>query len=130
MDWKNININENLIKAETDRAVLINCPHNSEYNGFCFWYPSKLVKNGRHSTAVSIGYTDEFTFKLKKYGKGKYNSRDVINEIEINVSEFEEMFGVIDENIVSKKTVNYSETHKPIEKEAIATEVIDELKDE
>ena len=130
MSWKNVNINTNLIKTETSKSVLINCPHSSKYDGFCFWHSAKLVRNGRHSAAVSIGYTDDFTFKLKKYGKGKYNSRDVISEVEISVSEFEEMFGVINENVSAPVVKNPYETHKPQTLEVTEVEALEDLKDE
>lgn len=54
MEWKNINISKNNIDTETARSVLIKMPHNSEYDGYKFWHPSKLVRNGRNSNSVSI----------------------------------------------------------------------------
>lgn len=128
-DWKNININKNQIKADTGKAVLIALPHNSKYDGFSFWHPSKLVRNGRHSAAVSIGYTNDFTFTLKKYGNGKYNGRDVIAEKVISVEEFENAYGVENENITEKNIKNPYETHKPQEVEAIENNAIKELQD-
>lgn len=119
--WRSININKNLIKAETKKAVLISMPHNSKYDGYVFWHTSKLVRQGRHSAAVSISYMEDFTFTLKKYGKGKHNSRDVINEEVIGVKEFEKVFNVINENITSHTVENPFETHKP--QELAATEV-------
>lgn len=97
--WKTLNINKNNIITETDRAVLIACPHASDYDGYSFWHPSKLVRNGRHRAAVSISYTEEFTFRLKKYGKGKYNSREVLDEVQLGYDEIEDVFGVIDDCI-------------------------------
>lgn len=90
--WKNIEINKQNIETDTGKSTLIKMPNKSEYAGYKFWYPSKLVRYGSNSYAMSLGYTDEFTFKLKKYGKGKYNKFDVIDEIEIDVEEFEEAF--------------------------------------
>lgn len=101
--WKNININKQNIKAETEKAVLIAMPHSSDYDGYCFWHPLKLVRQGKHRGAVSIGYTNDFSFRLMKYGKGKYNSRQIISEETISVAEFEEAFGIMDENIVEAK---------------------------
>lgn len=90
--WKNIEINLQNIEAETEKAVLIKMPNNSNYAGYKFWHPSKLVRYGSNSYARSIGYTDQFTFKLKKYGNGKWNKTKVIAEKEISVEEFEEAF--------------------------------------
>lgn len=129
MNWKNININTNMIKANTGRAVLINCPHSSNYDGYSFWHPAKCVKSGRHSAAKSLGYTDDFTFRLIKYGKGKYNSRDIIDEKEIGVEEFEEMFGVVNENIVAPNNDTYLIVNEPTKVDA-DVEVKDELKNE
>lgn len=124
--WKQVNINIQNIKHETGKAVLINCPHNSDYDGYSFWMPSKLIRNGKHSYAVSLSYTDDFKFVLKKYGKGKFNSKDVLDEIEISVKDFEEMFGVMNDNITEK--LNPYETHKPEPIEPTEVEVNDELK--
>lgn len=101
--WKNLQINIQNIAHETDRAILINCPHKSDYDGYQFWHPSKLVRRGSHSYAKSIGYTDDFTFTLRKMGKGKHNFKDVIAEKQIGVAEFERMFGVMSENITEPK---------------------------
>lgn len=128
--WKNININSNQIKAETDRALLIAMPHNSQYDGYVFWHTSKLIRSGKHSASVLLSYNDNFTFNLKKYGKGKYNSHDVIDETTIDVEEFENAFGVINENITKKKFKKTYETHKPQEIEAKEVNALDELKDE
>ena len=88
-EWKNLPINIQNIKAETEKSVLIQVPHNSKYNGYSFWHPRKLVRNGSHSYEKTIGYTDEFTFHLKKYGQGKWNKNEVLSEIEITAEQFE-----------------------------------------
>ncbi|MEF9985429.1 MAG: hypothetical protein RR697_03605 [Malacoplasma sp.] len=95
--WKNIEINIQNIVYNTGKATLINMPRKSNYDGYSFWHSSKLIRNGKNSYSNSLGYTEEFIFKLKKYGKGKYNSRDVIYEIEISVEEFEEAFECMSE---------------------------------
>lgn len=120
--WKTININKQNIRSETGKAVLIACPHNSDYDGYCFWHPSKLVRSGRHSNAVSISYTEDFTFYLKKYGKGKYNSREVLDEIQLGYDELEEVFGVMDANISDPEDKKLYETHKPVAVEAVKIE--------
>lgn len=104
MNWKNININLQNVETETEKAVLIKMPANSEYKGYSFWHPKKLVRKGKHSYAVSLGYTDEFKFSLKKYGKGKWNKSEVIAEKEITVEEFENAFSKTDKNITAGKT--------------------------
>lgn len=128
--WKNIQINKQNVKADTGKAVLIAMPHNSKYDGYSFWHPAKLVRNGNHSYALSIGYTNEFKFKLVKYGKGKSNSKDIIDEKEITVKEFEEALGIMNENIVAPNHKNNYETHKPKELEVKKVETLEELKDE
>lgn len=117
--WRKININSQNIKARTGKAVLIAMPHNSEFDGFCFWHPSKLVRDGEHSSAVSISYTEDFVFRLKKYGKGKYNSCEVIDEVPLAYDEIEEIFGTMNENIVAPTHKSSYETHKPKEVAAI-----------
>lgn len=128
--WKNINININQIKVETERAMLINCPHNSGYDGYSFWHPSKLIAIGKHSASAIIIYNEDFKFKLIKYGKGKWNSKNIIDEIEISVEEFEKMFEVTTKNIIPKIFKNEYETHKPTEVEPVENNLKDDLKDD
>lgn len=130
MDWKNININKNQIKLDIGKAILINCPGNSEYDGYSFWHPVKLVREGRHSASLSIGYNNEFKFTLKKYGKGKYNQNNVIDEKIISVEEFEAMFEVENENIKAPIFKDEYETHKPEFKKEVENNLINELIDE
>lgn len=132
MEWKNLNINKQNIDVETSRSVLIKMPHNSDFDGYKFWHPSKLVRKGRNSNSVSIGYNDQFTFRLKKYGHGKYNQREILDEIEINAEEFEDAFSKIDENITSKKFefLKEWETYKPPRIEPVESKVEGELLDD
>lgn len=113
--WKQININRQNIKTECEKAVLIQMPHNSDYDGYCFWHPSKLVRDGRNKNAISIGYTEEFEFKLIKYGKGKYNQKTILDEKKIDVEEFEASFGTMNDNIVvpKKDAESYLKVEEP-----------------
>ena len=118
--WKNIEINLQNIEKDTGKATLIKMPNNSDYAGYKFWHPSKLVRYGSNSYARSIGYTDSFTFKLFKNGKGKYNKFDVIDEVEIDAEEFEEAFGCMKDCTRAKEDNSYLIVKEPdkFEKEA------------
>lgn len=100
--WKNLNIPKNNIVTETPAAVLFKCPKNSDYKNFVFWHPNKLIRPGRNSGAVAVGYTDDFIFTLKKYGQGKYNYNKIIAEKTITAAEFEKLFLTIDKNIIAR----------------------------
>lgn len=129
--WKNISFNAQNIETETAKAVLIKMPNSSNYKGYCFWHPSKLVRtllvgNGYFK---SFGYTDEFEFNLKKYDKnGK-----VIDEITIGSDEIEEAFGTvndtIDGNIEASKKIDkvHISVKKPAKIENIEVEVDEDL---
>ena len=125
-NWKNININDNLVEHETARAVLIRFPKSSEFKGYTFWHPLKCIHEGRHSASFSLGYTDEWDFTIKKTGKKSFK---VLDERSITVEEFEEAFGVVNENIQAPIKKNIYETHKPEEKEAEEVETLKELVD-
>ena len=89
-DWKNININKNLIIHDTGKSTLIAMPHKSDYAGWEFWFPSKLVREAfNRKDAMNIGYNDDFIFHLKKYDTEK----------DIDVKEFERAFCVVAGNI-------------------------------
>ncbi|MDY2887339.1 MAG: hypothetical protein SOT25_00985 [Malacoplasma sp.] len=127
--WKNIEINLQNIEGGTEKATLIKMPNKSKYAGYKFWHSSKLIRSGSNNYARSIGYTDEFTFKLKKYGNGKWNKNEVIDEKEINVEEFEEAFKCMEYCTQAKNNDSYLivEEPKKIEKEI---EIKEELKND
>lgn len=127
--WKNIEINIQNIETDTGKATLIKMPNKSRYAGYKFWHPSKLIGYGSNSYARSIGYTDEFKFKLFKFGNGKYNKFDVIDEKEISVEEFEEAFECMSNCTRAKSDETYLIVKEPekIEKEI---EIEEELKNE
>ena len=127
--WKNAQINIQNIETDTGKATLIKMPNKGNYAGYKFWHPSKLVREGNNSYSASIGYTDDFTFKLKKYGNGRYNKYDVISETEIGAEEFEEEFGCMESCTRQKSSETYLNVEEPekIEKEV---EIREELKNE
>ena len=127
--WKNIEINLQNIETDTGKATLIKMPNKSKYAGYKFWHPSKLVRYGSNSYARSIGYTDEFKFKLFKFGNGKYNKFDVIDKIEIDAEEFEEAFDCMSDCTRAKSDETYLIVKEPekVEKEI---EIEEELKNE
>lgn len=127
MNWKTIQINVQNVETETGKATLIKMPNKSNYAGYKFWHPSKLIRNGRNSYALSVSYNDTFKFKLFKNGKGKYNKFDVIDDLEISVEEFEEAFGCMEDCTRSKSNETYLIVEEPdkIEKEI---KIVEELK--
>ncbi|MDY3778472.1 MAG: hypothetical protein SOZ53_06425 [Candidatus Onthovivens sp.] len=127
--WKNIEINIQNIEIDTGNAVLIKMPNKSKYASYKFWHPSKLIKYGSNSNSVSIGYTNDFAFKLFKNGNGKYNKFNVIDEIEIDVEEFEDAFDCMSDCTRAKSEESYLIVKEPekVEKEI---KIEEELKNE
>ena len=119
--WKGFVLFNNLIKAQTEKAVLIQLPSSSRYKGFSFWHPKKLVKSGNMAMVL---YTDDFEFRLKKYGKGRFNNREVIDEIILDAETLVESFSMMSE------TNEISLHHVPQRLEPVATTALQELVDE
>jgi hypothetical protein len=82
--WYKIKISANNIETSTDKAVLIKMKHNSNYDSFVFWHPAKLVRE--EGKMYTFSFNDDFKFNLKKYGQGKWNSREVVREDNIGAS--------------------------------------------
>lgn len=130
MEWKNININKQQVETSTAKAVLIKMPNNSNYKGYMFWHPVKLVRDSKHRNALSIGYNDNFIFNLIKSGKGKYNKNSIISEQKIGVEDFEDAFEVTNKNISAHQFKSDFETYKPQNIDAVYIEADESLIDD
>lgn len=113
MDWCTVDFYENQIKTTTERAVCINCPHSSRYDGFSFWVPAAFVRKGRNAAMMSLSFPSDFVFSLKKTGSGRYNRFQVVAEVELKGIEIYDAFGEPAERL------NPYETHKPQELAAV-----------
>ena len=89
MAWKKILVNTQNVETETGKAVLIKMRHNSDYDGYKFWHPAKCVRPGSNSSELEVSFTDTWEFKLIKNGNGKYNSREIIDQLTIDAETME-----------------------------------------
>lgn len=88
--WYKVRFNVQNIITETDKAVLIQMPHSSAYDGFKFWHPAKLIRDvGDQGDAKAFSFTDSFKFKLFKNGQGKYNKCEIIETLYIFFHSFD-----------------------------------------
>ena len=96
--WENIYINSNNIIAETNKAFLIKMPNKSIFKGFQFWYAKKLCRlYGKNNFLISIAFTKDFRFKIKRMGKGQTTFNKVLSEKEIGVKEMKLAFNIREE---------------------------------
>ena len=125
-DWKTMNFNSQNIKFETAKAVLIKMPNKSDYAGYMFWHPSKLVRvlqrgNGYFKT---FSFTDGWEFRVFKEGK----DRKILDEQVLGPEEMLEMFDVVSETIErqsTSKSFYEEEEPEPIDGDV---EILDELR--
>lgn len=118
--WKKLNINKQNIKVDIGSSSLIAIPNSS----WSMWVSNSLIRNGDYKNTLALIYKEDFTFRLVKYGKGKYNARTILESKTIGSSELEEMLESMNLN------KNKFETHIPTELKVEKVEVLEELKDE
>lgn len=123
--WKNITINENQIETMTERSALIKVPGTD----WKFWHPMKCLRS--NGNQYSLGYTDDFTFRLFKNGNGHHNKFEKVAEKEVGADEIEEYFaGNITSSANNSKDnrLPITEIIEPTYRQPEHTEVDDELK--
>ena len=123
-------MNAQNILIDTGKACKIAFPHSSDLDGFVIWVPSKLVRSGSHSYEYSVSLHRDMTFKAKKYGHGKWNRNQVIEEMDIDQEDIFEAFsgsGTETAHNAMKKDVIEVTTHTPERLEPVHTEADPEL---
>ena len=88
--WRRIAVNIQNIQHETEKAVLIAMPHSSKYDGFKFWFPKKLVREGFHSYERAVSVADDMSITLKRKSE---KTGAVLAERTVDADELIEAFG-------------------------------------
>lgn len=120
-DWRRLRIPKTNVVYQTATAVLISMPHSSTWKGYKFWHSRKIIEDTGKS--YNILYSDDFTFRLFKNGKGRYNQREIIDRKEVGAEEIADAFH-------AEEHANPWETHKPEELKPEKTNVLEDLRDE
>lgn len=107
--WHKVYFNSQNIEHETAKATLIKMPNKSEYAGYKFWHPAKLVREeGGKGYHMSFSFTEEFEFTLRKYGQ----NRQVTAEKIIGWDEMLEAFEQVNKQICGHEET-YLEVAEP-----------------
>ena len=107
--WHKVCFNSQNIEHDTAKAVLIKMPNKSEYVGYKFWHPTRLVREeGGKGYHMSFSFTEEFQFTIRKYGQ----NRQVTAEKIIGWDEMLESFEQVNEQICGHEEA-YLEVAEP-----------------
>lgn len=107
--WHKVYFNSQNIEHDTAKAVLIKMPSKSEYAGYKFWHPTKLVREeGGKGYHMSFSFTEKFQFVIRKYGQ----NRQVTAEKIIGWDEMLEAFEQVNEQICGHEET-YLEVAEP-----------------
>ena len=90
MEWKTINFNKQNIEHETEKAVLIKMPNNSEFKGYQFWHPAKCVRtlSAGKSYFKTFSFAEDWEFTIFKTDKNGNKTNEQI----LNANEMQEAF--------------------------------------
>lgn len=122
MEWHSVFFNTQNIIRQTEYSTLIMMPNKSPYPGFSFWMSKKLItEQGGRGSHAAFRFNEEFTFIIKKYGRGRYNFRQVISEQTLSASEMLIAWDMVSSNVHSSVE---AETDKLIEKECFNRDIV------
>ena len=90
LKWHKVRISENNV-SYFDSYVLIKLPYRSDYRHFTICVSRKLVRKDGGMVALSV--REDYTFKAKKKGRGRYNKSEAIEEKELSADDIIDIFG-------------------------------------
>ena len=127
--WYKINFNALNIEHETTRATLIKMPKNSNYAGYCFWHPKKLIRENEIGKGyfLTFSFDENFKFKLQKYSKSKYK-KELLDEVVLDFEEIMNEFEAGDttiKNIEKQKEEAEKITYEVIKPEKIENQEVE-----
>jgi hypothetical protein len=98
--WYKVNFNALNIEYETEKATLIKMPRNSNYDGYCFWHPKKLVRENAIGKGyfLTFSFDETFKFKLQKFSNSKFK-KELLDEVILDFEEIKNEFEVGNETI-------------------------------
>ena len=91
--WYKVNFNALNIEYETEKATLIKMPRNSNYHGYCFWHPKKLVRENEIGKGyfLTFSFDENFKFKLQKFSNSKFK-KELLDEVILDYEEIQNEF--------------------------------------
>lgn len=127
--WYKINFNALNIEHETTIATLIKMPKNSNYAGYCFWHPKKLIRENEIGKGyfLTFSFDENFKFKLQKYSKSKYK-KELLDEVVLDFEEIMNEFEAGDttiKNIEKQKEEAEKITYEVIKPEKIENQEVE-----
>lgn len=131
--WKRLRVAVRHIEYNNGNRARLRMPHNSEYDGYIFWIPSKLIElnpmwTEEGTRTCQILYTDEFKFKLKKLGYDRFDKLITVDEKEITPQELRKAFTNINTEPTDREEPLI---HRPSKLEPLANvEPLEELLDD
>lgn len=90
VQWHRIPVNVQNIQRTTEKAVLIAMPHSSDYDGYDFWFPKSLVRDGSHSYEVRLSVHDDMDITAKRVSE---KTRKVLDEVQLSAEDLVNAFG-------------------------------------
>ena len=109
--WYKVNFNALNIEYETEKATLIKIPRNSNYPGYCFWHPKKLVRENEIGKGyfLTFSFDESFKFKLQKFSNSKFK-KELLDEVILDYEEIQNEFEVGNETIeeIERQKVEYN----------------------
>lgn len=81
--WLKINVQDTQLVRRGKSSLLIKMNSNSDFCGYCFWHPAKLVRPDSVPCTYSLSFTDDWVFNLVEYGKGMHNRSEITAEMQI-----------------------------------------------
>lgn len=97
--WTNLELYTNMVLHVSEKTALVAMPFKSEFKGYCFNHPARLVRKTKNPHLVNLSFSEEFVFNIFKRERNEDGIYVQVDERNLSAEEMRKILEPVDADI-------------------------------